>query len=233
MNFIDDLDNWYTQSVTKNKYNKAQFLLFKNLGIYNKNGSALLSSNFIIRKDNKKTKFICVHYNSRVYFSDYDIIGMLMQVSDCKIINQILQEFKLLFNKQIDHTFDIQIESNRYNVPGLPLYEHKQIIKNEKDVDLEFQDLLILINLVIAKDFASNTAARNSKSSTDFVKKTLSKYILAIEYYVNRNSEAERILTEIGIDCELSFEENFLLREKETGKCFVENMELIEKGLNI
>ena len=89
-NFIKDLDDIYTETHAKNPILKdnQKFCLHVPVEteIYgNKN------RNFIIRKKKQLSRFAYIKNGCRVYFSDADILTMLLEIEDKNTMDRLLQ----------------------------------------------------------------------------------------------------------------------------------------------
>ena len=52
-------------------------------------------------------------------------------------------------------SYEIVIGKDSYALKGMKKIVDEQILSNPKDIDITFEDLLILVNLILAKDMMS------------------------------------------------------------------------------
>ena len=88
-------------------------------------------------------------------------------------------------------------------------------MKNPQDIDIPFSELLILINLILAKDQASNPLW---PERPDFLKHTTSKYISLIKYYYYKDKKAGNYLRNMGYDINSSIYSNYDTSDKRDEK---------------
>lgn len=183
-NFVNDLDNIYGQKKSEiREYNvDNDFCIYIPVTIETKSFS---NKNFLIRKS-KDIKFLYIKDGCRIYFSDADIINMLLNLKNQKSIEQLILYFEKMYKTELDEleTYSIIFEDKRYNVKGYFDIQDTQILLNKQDIDIEFNDLLVLINIILAKDHYVFNSKRYSKyHSINFIKTTCVKYITLLKYY--------------------------------------------------
>lgn len=183
-NFVNDLDNIYGQKKSEiGEYNvDNNFCIYIPVTIETKSFS---NKNFLIRKS-KDIKFLYIKDGCRIYFSDADIINMLLNLKNQKSIEQLILYFEKMYKTELDEleTYSIIFEDKRYNVKGYFDIQDTQILLNKQDIDIEFNDLLVLINIILAKDHYVFNSKRYSKyHSINFIKTTCVKYITLLKYY--------------------------------------------------
>lgn len=174
-NFILDLDNEIKR--------KEVTYIFKKV-VYDVDNKPNI--NFILRKEKNKTRVLYVKNNVRVRFTDNDILEMILEINDKDVVSRLLDILKLIYNSKEYDTTSMKVGNKKYIIPLLPEINCCQMLKNRKDVDISFEDIYVLINLIIAKDIAST----NVINKMDYLKRTLAKYILVIgRYYFNGEKE--------------------------------------------
>ena len=202
-NFIHDLDRFYADERNANGIEKGNknFLCFGPLTVrlYGKE-----NGNFLIRKE-EFTKFLYVKNNCRVYFSDADILMMLMQIKAQDTVDALVEHLKKAYWGEME-PFGISVAENEYEVLGIPEIKEEQALTNLQDITLSFGDLLALINLVFAKDAASNMLW---KDKPDFLKHTVCKYITLLRFYYYRDEKARKFLKDIEYDINTSIYNNY------------------------
>lgn len=207
-NFIQNLDYLYDDVRSKNSissYNK-KFALYIPIKVemYGKE-----SNNFIIRKG-QFTKYLYVKEGCRVYFSDADILTMLLQINTRITMDLLMEALKKLYFNE-GEPYSIVIGEKLYKLKGTREIMDDQIFTNPQDVDIPFADLLILINLILAKDMVSVPLWPDKPN---FLKHTTSKYILLLQYYYYKDENAKLFLESIGFDVESDIYSNYDTQEK-------------------
>ena len=194
-NFIKDLDELYkmARKVHKIREKNKSFLLFVSMKV-NLYGDE--NTSFLIRKG-EFTKFLYIRNNCRVYFSDADILEMLLQIKEKRTIDLLIEYLAMVYQGAADR-FHIFVGEKRYEVMGIPQIRDTQVLTNPKDIDIVFEELLVLINLILAKDIAAVPLWEDSKPN--FFKHTCAKYISLLKFYYYGNINAERYLKSIGYD---------------------------------
>jgi len=106
----------------------------------------------------------------------------------------------------------------------------EQILTNPYDIDISFDELFVLINLILSKDQASTPLW---PSRPDFLKHTTSKYISLIKYYYYKDEKARSYLLNMGYDVEKSIYSNYdtLDKRDEKRKFFCDFNEFEKNGL--
>lgn len=207
-NFIHDLDIFYekernTNGIAKGNKNFLCFVPLK-VHLYGKE-----NENFLIRKE-EFTKFLYVKNDCRVYFSDADILMMLLQIKDQDTVDSLVEYLKKAYLGEME-TFGISVGENKYQVLGIPEIKEEQVLTNLQDIALSFGDLLVLINLVLAKDTASTLLW---KGKPNFLKHTVSKYITLLRFYYYKDELAEKFLEYIGFDISSNIYNNYNTKAK-------------------
>lgn len=202
LNFIYDLDE--VAANTDMKY------IFRNVVFDVKNR---INSNFIFRKDtnprNSKTRILYVKDDVRVRFSDNDILEMIMSIEEKHIVQNMLQVFKEVYSGKYD-TLLMRMGEEEYLIPALPIINFDKTLENRKDISISFDDLYVLINLIIAKDIASTEVI----GKMDYLKRTLSKYILVIGCYYFGGKAEKDCFQQMGIDFSGDFYTDFEIGER-------------------
>lgn len=194
-NFIEDLDELYKMSRTEHKIaaQNKNFYLFVpvKVSLYEDE-----NTNYLIRKG-EFTKFLYIRNNCRVYFSDADILEMLLQIEDKRTIDLLIKYLAKVYRGEAEK-FYIFVGEKQYEVMGIPEIRDAQILMNPKDIDIAFEELLVLINLILAKDIAAVPLWADTKPN--FFKHTCAKYISLLKFYYYGDINAEQYLESIGYD---------------------------------
>ena len=112
-------------------------------------------------------------------------------------------------------SYEIVIGKESYALKGMKKIVDGQILSNPKDIDITFEDLLILINLILAKDMMSVSLWLDKPN---FLKQTTSKYILLLKYYYYMDERAKAYLENVGFDVEGDIYSNYDTQEKRDAK---------------
>ena len=209
-NFIEALDKKYEKELQKIKKANKNFVCNIPLKVKVYGNT---NSNYIIRKG-KFTKFLYAKNGCRIYFSDVDILAMLLQITNKETMNKLVENLKKAYRDDVAK-YDIYLGNKKYEAEGIEQIKDEQILYNPQDIDISFDELLILINLILAKDRASNFLW---KGRPDFFKHTLSKYISLIMYYYYGDEIAKKYLSDIGYEVKKDIYFNYNTTEKRDEK---------------
>ena len=182
-NFIIDLDNQAIES-------EMQYI-FKNV-LFDAGGRE--NKNFLFRKETGgrkrekgKTRILYIKDDVRVRFTDNDILDMMLKIEKEEIIWNILESFKAIYRGKYNQTVMIMGEE-RYEIPLIPAVEYDQLLDSKKDISISFEDLYVLINLIIAKDLAVNYTI----TGIDFYERTMCKYAIIMDYYYFKGEKGKK-----------------------------------------
>lgn len=211
-NFIKYLDEFYNEEKKKNgiEKNNNNYSVFFPLRVklYDKE-----NNNFIVKKA-KMTKYLYTRNNCRVYFSDADILMMLLKIENNNIINDLIDFLKEIY-KDNTEKYHIFIGNKQYEVPGIKEISSDLLLKNPQDIDITFNDIYVLINLIISKDIASIPLW---EGKPNFSKRTIVKYISILEYYYFKKDNSKIYLKNEGFDTSISIYENYETKELRKSK---------------
>lgn len=202
-NYIEELDRLYQDELKKNSGKKIS----KNFSVYvplKVKIYGIQNENFLIRKD-KFTKYMYIKNGCRVYFSDADIISMILQLENGQTIHTLLTFLADAYRGNFD-TYRILSGHNEYEVKGIPQIKERQMLVNRQDIDISFGELFILVNLIISKDHAASPLWEGKPS---FLKQTLVKYISLLKFYYDSDLAAEEYLVGMGYDVDKGIHENY------------------------
>lgn len=202
-NFIEDLDKRYQKERANNKIKKENKTFVCNIpltvNLYGK-----INENYIIRKG-KLTRFLYIKNNCRVHFTDADILNMLLQIKNNNTIDSVIRNLQRAYKKYFEN-YNIWISGKKYEIVGMGQIKDEQILTNPQDIDISFNELFVLINLILAKDQASTSLWPNRP---DFLKHTTSKYISLIKYYYYDDKNAKKYLMNMGYDVDKNIYSNY------------------------
>lgn len=203
-NFICDLDSQAKDSEMK--------YIFKNV-IFDAGGRD--NNNFLFRKETKakkrdigKTRILYIKDNVRVRFTDNDILYMMLKIEDKETVCKILDNLKTIYIEKYTKTLMIMGEE-QYEVPLLPVVEYDQLLYSKKDISILFEDLYVLINLIIAKDIAANETV----DAIDYYKRTMCKYMLVMDYYYFKGEMGKKAFEQMKINSTNDFYFDFEIGE--------------------
>ena len=195
-NFISDLDSQASDS-------EMQYI-FKNV-IFDAGGRD--NKNFLFRKETRvtkrekgKTRILYIKDHVRVRFTDNDILDMMLRIEKKEVICNILENFKAIYIGKYTKTIMIMGEK-QYEVPLLPIVEYDQLLHSKKDISISFEDLYVLINLIIAKDIAAN----DTVDKINFYKRTMYKYAIVMDYYYFNGEKGKELFEQMKINCTNDF----------------------------
>ena len=180
-----------------------------------------VNTNFLARKEirkQKKTRILYVKNGVRVRFTDSDILKMLLSLSDSSVIQKIVDGLIEVF-KVPNSDGCLSIDSKDFQVLQLPTIEYNEILTNDKDIDISFEDVYSLIGLILSKDLSSEKSKLYISKDVAFFKKTVIKYILILSYYAHlrQKSAAEFYMEKAGIKLSGSYGEDYLYGENAEG----------------
>lgn len=211
-NFIEVLDDKYRKERKKNGIKKEDKSFVCNIP-FRVNLYGTVNRNYIIRKG-KLTRFLYIKNGCRVYFTDADILMMLLQVQKRSTMDALVETLIQAYHNNYEE-YCIHIGKTKYEMCGIAKIEDEQILKNPQDIDITFNELLVLINLILSKDKASVPLW---PSRPDFFKHTLSKYISLIKYYYYGDEKAEKYLYDMGFNVKVDIYSNYNTSDKRDEK---------------
>ena len=224
-NFIEDLDEKYQKERKKNTIKKEDRNFVCNIPLRVKLYGSI-NENYIIRKG-KLTKFLYIKNGCRVYFTDADILTMLLQIEDKDTMDAFVENLKKAYENCAEEYY-IWIGRKKYEIQGISQIKDEQILMNPHDIDISFNELLVLINLVLSKDQASNPLW---PSRPDFFKHTISKYISLIKYYYYVDTKARKYLLNMGYNVDEDIYSNYnTLDKRDEKRGFFSDFEEFEKS---
>ncbi|MCM1044970.1 MAG: hypothetical protein NC417_05635 [Candidatus Gastranaerophilales bacterium] len=190
-NFIRDLDDQARKTTMQYIFKKV---IFDAGGRHNEN--------FLFRKETRarkrdigKTRILYIKDHVRVRFTDNDILDMILRIEKKEVVCQLLKNLKAIYVGKYTKTVMV-MGQDKYEIPLLPAIEYDQLLDNRKDICIAFEDLYVLINLIIAKDIAAN----DTVDAIDFFERTLYKYILVIGYYYFHGAKEKTLFDRMKIE---------------------------------
>ena len=224
-NFIKDLDERYKKERKKYKIKAEDREFVYNIPLKVKI-YGYSNHNYIIRKG-KLTRFLYIKNGCRAYFTDADILTMLLQIQNRETMDSFIENLKKAYHNNFEK-YHIYIGRTTYELDGLAPIVDDQILTNPKDIDISFNELLVLINLILAKDQASNPLW---PSRPDFLKHTISKYISLIKHYYYGDKNASQYLLNMGYNIEEDIYTNYNSSKKRDEKRgFFSKFDIFEKS---
>ncbi|WP_316630398.1 hypothetical protein [uncultured Ruminococcus sp.] len=189
MDFLDYLDTEYNRIKSGYSANEVDdsFSVYFSVSA---NGLDT-SSDFLIKKQDKSKLFI-VSGMQRVYLRDSDIIRIVIGLSS-KEANWFLKALIDAYGGEYTE-FNFKINDQSFTGKGIVQYPDKRSLTLVSDTEITIQDFVFVVNFVLAKDYLWEEKV----GIVDFRKRTLSKYISLIDWFVNHNDRSKRFLETIG-----------------------------------
>lgn len=168
------------------------------------------NKNFVLRRDvrwNGKTRILFIKNGVRVRFTDNDVMQMLISIKDKSVVDDFYKAFKEGYKGRFDNA-KLKIDGVEYGISVLKLdcVNTNVMLENLKDIPIDLDNLIVLINLIIAKDNASAEAIKG----VEYVKRTLAKYILILEKYYYHNKKVDSYFETLGMEYTLDFANDFI-----------------------
>ncbi|WP_226701144.1 hypothetical protein [Priestia aryabhattai] len=203
MNFLNNLDVEYRNFNTQGEklydrgYYHYQQVNFKD---------SYSNSTFWCLKQ-RKTRFIIVEelHNVKLYLTDADIIELITDL-EIEVFNMLIESFHQLY-LGYGEEFSFRIGEEEYSTLGLKFSEDEKKfyfssqIETKADVLISFEDLVYLLNLILAKEEAAMNLTK--EISFNRSKRQLAKYIVLSKFYRNEDKVCEEYLKEINYNYEL------------------------------
>ena len=157
------------------------------------------------RKNNRRTQFLYCRNNLQAYFSDVDVLLMLLQIEDAEKQEQILNAFAKWLREDTEEGY-IEYNETRYSFRGINWCGNGFVFHTLKDIDVPEEDVICIINLIIAKDSA---VTELGKGKHDFAKRTVKKYFALLKWYWFKDKNVEKMLKKIGYRTEVDLISNY------------------------
>ncbi|WP_144475472.1 hypothetical protein [Cytobacillus oceanisediminis] len=203
MNLLDDLDKIY-KNVKNSDLFHTNYYHYMDINIKDCN----TNNSFICLKQ-KKTKFLLIEEVDKIklYLSDADIIHQI-SLLDNIIFEVLMESFSQLY-KGFGEEFNFTINEQSYKTIGLKFAQEEKHryfnigLETKADFVITFEEFIILINLILAKESFSMQMIENP--SFDRSKRQLAKYISLSNFYRDKTNEAhKKFLEEIKYNVELN-----------------------------
>ena len=175
------------------------------------------NNHFLIRK-NQFTKFLFTKDGCRMYFSDADILTMLLKTDSESVemmISELVQLYHDINSKNCKESFELSFAGKVFGAVGINRIDHEQTLTNHYDIEISFQDLVVLINLILSKDVASEELWHGEMN---FAKHTIAKYVSLLRFYYFKDAKAEAYLKDMGWEMDHSIYRNYDTQKKRTEK---------------
>lgn len=211
-NFISLLEHKYTIEKGKllEKNNSFSFYCPASLSVNRKTNKDFELKHYRERSKEHRTQILYTKKNTRVYYSDADLLEMLIQIKDASIRECILDTFmKWPYEKKHEGAVCIFNKNFSFNAIEIPQYPIDLV--DYHDLELSLNDLFYIINFVIAKDIY---VSRISKSGYKFDRRTINKYTALLLWYWYKDTSVKKQLIEIGYNINLSIIENYKNNKK-------------------
>lgn len=191
----------------------TEYLKYKSdrLKVYDKNYyhyqdiiiNTTYSNNKFLCLKQQKIRYVIVDglHKIKLYLKDSDIIDMIIKLPPLFFDLLIASFYKLYSN--IGNNFYFSINGVQYKFLGLPFSEKEQQsfgfdLETKADFPITFGDLVILINLILAKEKAAMDLAISP--SFNRLQRQLAKYISLSKFYRDGDAVVKKYLEEINYD---------------------------------
>lgn len=200
-NFIEGVDELYRRKLDaigvsgKGVYT-AYWPIEVNQGSYN-------SPNYTIKKS-KTTDFIYTKNEVKVYFTDAEILDMLIRSNNKSAVTRVVIELMEFYTDK--NTIEVEIKVNgslSYIMSGIEIIEADPVM-SIKDVTISFEDIITLLNLIMAKEYSVYLVNGNGK-----YKATIAKYVSILSWYVLEDDKAGEYLKSIGYSIDKNVIDNY------------------------
>lgn len=217
--FLEYLDEQYEQECRINKIqeNNKEFRYYENiqpLDFTPKNSFLCLKA--------EKTKILFYQSNVKVYLSDADMINEIVNIGDVGLL--ILEKITELYNGR-SHTFSYRINNQDFIGKGIKYIDQELNFLLHTDNIININEFIFILNMIYEKDrlYSENTG-------NNFLKFTLSKYILLINHYKLQEEKSREYLKEIDYPVDKDIREVFNSPKKtEQINSLFRNIEQFEK----
>lgn len=221
-NFISLLEHRYTIEKGKLSENNNSFSFYcpASISVNKKTNKDFELKHYLDRSKEHRTQILCTKKNTRVYYSDTDLLEMLIQIKDDRIRKCILNAFiKWPYEKHYEGTVRVLNQRFSFNAIEIPPYSIDLV--DNYDLGLSLKELFYVINFVIAKDIY---VSRKSRSGYSFDKRTINKYAALLLWHWYKDISVKKQLIEIGYKVNQSIRTNYKDRNQNHDLVFKMNM---------
>ncbi|PGE10200.1 hypothetical protein COM54_15520 [Bacillus toyonensis] len=199
MNLLKEMDEEYKRLKTDGQIYAYNYYHYHNIKIHNE-----YSSNSFLCLKQIKVKFLIVEEIDKIklYLTDADIIDLIIKLEQ-KLFDMLLNSFYQLYTG-LSNDFKFTINDIEYISSGLHFSNSDKImyfntqIETKADFDISLEDLINLINLILAKEqFAMDLTNGNSINR---IKRQLAKFIALSKFYRNKDNNSLKYLEQIKYD---------------------------------
>lgn len=143
----------------------------------------------------------------KVYFSDLDIIEMVLEVEkqSKEIFFEIINGLKDIVYKREMYEYNFKIKEIDFKMLGMKLLDISVAINTKADIVISSNDLIMLINFIIEKE-------RTAYEGKGYVEGTIGKYLGFIVYNsINTSVETKKRLKEEFSKFKINMDKGILL----------------------
>lgn len=152
----------------------------------------------------RKTRFVIIKElnNVKLYLSDADIIEIIASLNS-KEFGLLMESFNKMYRGDSEEFF-FRIGDQNYTTLGLKFLDvEKRLcfsiqIETKADIHISFEDLIYVLNLILAKEQAAMNLAK--KTNFNRLKRQLAKYIVLSKFYKCNDENCKTYLQQIGYD---------------------------------
>lgn len=194
-NFIREIELDYQQSQSDLNLKYKRFIYFNAIKVLI---NTVENNSFIIKhyidKNNQRTQYLYCRDGLRAYFSDVDVLLMLLQIEDVGKQEKILNALLKWLRKETGIGY-IEYKGIQYSFRSVHWCDNGLVFHTHKDIDVMEEDIIALINLIIAKDAAVTDIGN---TGYDFAVRTVKKYLVLLRWYWYKDKNVENQLKSIG-----------------------------------
>lgn len=167
-------------------------------------------SKHFIQIGKHRTQFLYRFNDVRAYFTDVDILTMLLQAKETPKFQKIIEGL-MKWLKGVTEEAYVILDDKKYSFRSIIWNTDDVYFNTSKDIMVSEWHLLALINLIISKDIAATNLAKEEDNGDkyDFAIRTIKKYIVLLKWYGLQDSKAEEQLKSIGYDTTKTLSEAF------------------------
>lgn len=208
LKYIDDIyDNEITNAKCEcENIRLRNYISFIPISFYDNKGS----NKFVIKKS-QKAKLYLKSGRQLVYYSDSDIIEIIISLNKDVVVwflKQFINAYKNNFAK-----FKFSINDKEFIGRGIEYYDENINFITFTDTSMCINELVQIINYIITKDL--QYGADNSEIGEEFLKKTLRGYIAVISSIVLNDAYCKSYLSKIDYNLNDKFNKGYFNKKKD------------------
>jgi hypothetical protein len=198
-NLLNDLDMDYAKFMAGNPNLDSNYYYYHDISINN----SYSNTSFVLLKQSN-IRYIVIDGIDKVklYLSDADIIDILVKI-DLSLFELMMDALLLLYTGE-GEDFIFTINGQTYKSLGLKFssmdkkLKFNSQIETDADFNINFEDLVNLINLILAKEFFANEM--NTALTFNRTLRQIAKFVSLARFYRNKEENTINFLNEITYD---------------------------------